>query len=47
MAMLAPLFCVLMDFEIAMPWRFVVVLAVGGYALAVITTIVAPSSPRR
>lgn len=41
MAMLAPLFCVLMGFEIAMPWRFVVVLAVGGYALAVITTIVA------
>jgi len=41
MAMLAPLFCVLMGFEIAMPWRFVVVLAVGGYGLAVITTIVA------
>jgi heme exporter protein B len=41
MAMLAPLFCVLMGFEIALPWRFVVVLAVGGYALAVITTIVA------
>jgi heme exporter protein B len=41
MAMLAPLFCVLMGFEIAMPWRFVLVLAVGGYGLAVITTIVA------
>ncbi len=27
--------------EIAMPWRFVMVLAVGGYGLAVITTIVA------
>lgn len=41
MAMLVPLFCVLMGFEIAMPWRFVVVLAAGGFALAVITTIVA------
>jgi len=41
MAMLAPLFCVLMGFEIAMPWRFVVVLAAGGFGLAVTTTIVA------
>jgi heme exporter protein B len=41
MAMLAPLFCVLMGFEIAMPWRFAAVLAAGGYGLAVTTTIIA------
>jgi len=41
MAMLAPLFCVLMGFEIVMPWRFVAVLAAGGFGLAVTTTIIA------
>jgi heme exporter protein B len=41
MAMLAPLFCVLMGFDIAMPWRFTAVLAAGGFGLAVTTTIVA------
>jgi len=41
MAMLAPLFCVLMGFEIAMPWRFAAVLAAGGFGLAVTTTIIA------
>ena len=41
MAMLAPLFCVLMGFEIAMPWRFAAVLGAGGFGLAVTTTIIA------
>jgi len=41
MAMLVPLFCVLMGFEIAMPWRFAAVLAAGGFGLAVTTTIIA------
>lgn len=41
MAILAPLFCVLMGFEIAMPWRFAAVLAAGGFGLAVTTTIIA------
>ena len=41
MAMLAPLFCVLMGFEIAMPRRFAAVLAAGGFGLAVTTTIIA------
>ena len=41
MAMLAPLFCVLMGFEIAMPWRFAAVLVAGGFGLAVTTTIIA------
>ena len=40
-AMLTPLYCVLMGFEVATPWRFVGLLAAGGFALAVITTIVA------
>lgn len=41
MAMVAPLFCILMGFEIAMPWRFAAVLAAGGFGLAVTTTIIA------
>jgi heme exporter protein B len=41
MAMLTPLFCVLMGFEVVLPWRFVVLLAAGGLGLAVITTIIA------
>jgi heme exporter protein B len=41
MAMLAPLYCILMGFKIAMPWRFVGLLAAGGFALAVTTTIIA------
>jgi len=41
MAMVAPLFCVLMGFDIAMPWRFAGVLAAGGFGLAVTTTIIA------
>jgi heme exporter protein B len=41
MAMLVPLYCVLMGFDVAMPWRFVGLLAAGGFALAVTTTIVA------
>ncbi|MCU0302744.1 MAG: heme exporter protein CcmB [Thermoanaerobaculales bacterium] len=40
-AMLTPLFCVLMGFEVALPWRFAVLLAAGGLGLAVITTIIA------
>ena len=41
MAMLVPLFCILMGFDISMPWRFVVLLAAGGFTLAVTTTIIA------
>ena len=41
MAMLAPLYCVLMGLEIQMPWSFVGLLAAGGFALAVTTTIIA------
>jgi heme exporter protein B len=41
MTMIVPLFCILMGFEIAMPWRFVGLLAAGGFTLAVMTTIVA------
>jgi heme exporter protein B len=41
MVMLVPLYCVLMGFDIQMPWRFVAVLAAGGFTLAVTTTIVA------
>jgi heme exporter protein B len=40
-AMLVPLYCILMGFEIAMPWRFIGLLAAGGFGLAVTTTIVA------
>jgi heme exporter protein B len=41
MAMLTPLFCVLMGFEVVLPWHFVALLAAGGFALAATTTIVA------
>ena len=41
MALLTPLFCVLMGFEVALPWHFVALLAAGGFALAATTTIVA------
>jgi len=41
MAILVPLFCVLMGYKILMVWDFVLILALGGYTLAVITTIVA------
>lgn len=41
MAMLTPLYCVLMGFEILLPWRFVGLLAAGGFGLAVTTTIIA------
>ena len=41
MTMLTPLFCVLMGFEVVLPWHFVSLLAAGGFALAVTTTIIA------
>jgi heme exporter protein B len=41
MAMLAPLYCILMGFRLVMVREFVLLLVVGGYALAVITTMVA------
>lgn len=41
MAILVPLYCVLMGFRPASPWWFVAVLASGGYTLAVVTTLVA------
>jgi heme exporter protein B len=41
MVMLVPLYCVLMGFEVVMPWRFAILLSAGGFALAVTTTIVA------
>ena len=41
MAILVPLFCVLMGYQIQLVVGFVMLLVVGGYALAVITTIVA------
>ena len=41
MAILVPLFCVLMGYKILMVFDFVLILGLGGYALAVITTIVA------
>lgn len=40
-AIIAPLFCILMGFRFVMPGAFVAMLATGGYALAVTTTIVA------
>ncbi len=40
-ALLVPLYCVLMGFTVAMPGWFVLLLGVGGYALAVTTTMVA------
>ena len=41
MGLLVPLYCVLMGFQLTAPWRFVGLLAAGGVALAVTTTIVA------
>lgn len=41
MAILVPLFCILMGYRIVLVEGFVVLLVVGGFALAVITTIVA------
>jgi heme exporter protein B len=41
MAILVPLFCILMGYQIQLVGGFVMLLVVGGYALAVITTIVA------
>lgn len=41
MVILVPLYCILMGFQIQMVGWFVLILVVGGYALAVITTIVA------
>jgi heme exporter protein B len=41
MLILVPLFCALMGYTIVMVWDFVLILILGGYALAVITTIVA------
>jgi heme exporter protein B len=41
MAVLVPLFCVLMGYEILLVGGFVLILVCGGYTLAVITTIVA------
>ena len=41
MAILVPLFCILMGYKILLVGHFVLILALGGYALAVITTIIA------
>ena len=41
MTILVPLFCILMGYRIEMVGGFVLILILGGYALAVITTIVA------
>ena len=41
MTILTPLYCVLMGFDVVMPWRFAALLVAGGFALAVITTIIA------
>ena len=41
MAILVPLYCILMGYRILMVGEFVLILALGGYALAVTTTIVA------
>jgi heme exporter protein B len=41
MILLVPLYCGLMSFEIAAPGWFVALLGIGGYALAVTTTMVA------
>lgn len=41
MALLVPLYSILMGLEIPRPGRLVALLAVGGYALAVVTTMVA------
>jgi heme exporter protein B len=41
MGILVPLFCILMGYRIVMVGDFIVILVLGGYALAVTTTIVA------
>jgi len=41
MAILVPLYCILMGYKILLVGGFVLILVAGGYALAVITTIVA------
>ena len=41
LAILVPLFCILMGYRVLMVGHFVLILALGGYALAVTTTIVA------
>ena len=41
MVILVPLYCILMGFPVKLPGAFVLVLAVGGYTLAVTTTLVA------
>jgi heme exporter protein B len=41
MAILVPLYCLLMGFEVILMARFVVLLVVGGYTLAVTATLVA------
>ena len=41
MAILAPLYCILMGYRLVLIGEFVLLLVVGGYALAVITTIIA------
>jgi ABC-type transport system involved in cytochrome c biogenesis permease component len=41
LAILVPLFCILMGYHVLMVGQFVLILALGGYALAVTTTIVA------
>ncbi len=41
MAILVPLFCILMGYKILMVGQFVLILFLGGYTLAVITTIIA------
>lgn len=41
MAILVPLYCILMGYEISLIQTFIVILVVGGYTLAVVTTIIA------
>ncbi len=41
LALLVPLYCVLMGFRVMLAWWFVLLLVVGGYTLAVTATIVA------
>ncbi len=41
MAILVPLYCILMGYKIVLLQSFVVILVLGGYTLAVVTTIIA------
>ncbi len=41
MALLVPLYCILMGYKIVLLQAFVVILVLGGYTLAVVTTIIA------